>query len=380
MNIALIEPVGTHGGMDYYDYALCKGLKKTGNNVFFYTSNARKPVPNGLSVIESFKGIFENTPRIFKIVRWLIASWSSLTDARRRGVEIVHYHFFNLGLIQCLDVYLAKMLGFKVVATIHDVDPFHKSLNINFPKQLLESLDGVIVHNETSKQEVDNILGKHQKKKIAIIPHGHYVDFVGNKRSKRDSRRILNLPENHHIFLFFGQIKKVKGLDVAIKAVSVLRHKISNVSLLIAGKKWHDSELSYAKLIDELDLSNNIIWHSGYVPNEIVDDYYYACDAVLLPYKKIYQSGVLLMAMSYGVPVVASSLPSMQEMIKHNETGLLFAANDHNALAQEMLKITQDAIFAKQLGRRGKEYVMSSHDWTQISVQTSEFYRKIKSY
>lgn len=177
--------------------------------------------------------------------------------------------------------------------------------------------------------------------------------------------------------LFFGQIRSVKGLDTAIRAIAALKDEVPNIRLVVAGKLLKDDLERYKQVIAETGVEDNVILHLGYVPQEKVDYYYYACDAIVLPYRKIYQSGVLLMAMSYGIPVIASDLEGMKDIINHGENGLLFPVDDYNELASAVLRIIEDNLFAERIGRRGKEYVTDRHDWYNIALKTAEFYKDV---
>lgn len=380
MNIAVIEPVCAHGGMDYYDYSLCKGLIKAGQRVKLYTSDAGTSIPQGIEVIETFRGVYKNDKKLLQAIKWLLALYKSISDARRFGANIVHFHFFGNNPLYHLNVRFARLWGFKVVATIHDVESFASDNNKDAMHGLLSLLDGIVVHNETSKKEVFEILGK-KSKRVSVIPHGNYLDYIGQKTTKHEARARLNLSEDCKLILFFGQIKKVKGLEIAIKALALLKKTVPNVKLLIAGKMWKDSIAYYDMFIKELNLNDSVIFHLGYIPQDKVDNYYYAADVIVLPYRKIYQSGVLLMAMSYGIPIIASDLPGMKEVVKDEENGLLFPVDDHESLARAIARIINNELFAEQLGQKGQEYVKVHHDWNMLGLETAKFYsRVIESY
>ncbi len=376
MKIAMIEPVCAHGGMDYYDFSLCRGLLDAGHEVRLYTSLAGPLAPGDIQVRETFRGVYGGAPKLLRAVRWVMALAKTMKDAQSFGAHVVHLHFFDTSPLEKLSVWFAKRWGSPVIATIHDVESFHKERDKAPAERLLSSLDGIIVHNETSRAEVIKLIG-HKTGNIAVIPHGHYLDFIGNEIQKQEARQRLKIPQDCPTFLFFGQIKKVKGLDIAIRALSIVARSAPEAKLVVAGKIWKDDISYYEALIKELGLHDNVVLHIGYVPLDDVDNYYYACDAVVLPYKRIYQSGVLLMAMSYGKPVIASDLDGMSEMITNGENGLLFKTEDPDSLAQCMHKLIQDPALAVKLAQNGHEYVREKHDWSIIGKDTGDFYNKI---
>ena len=114
-----------------------------------------------------------------------------------------------------------------------------------------------------------------------------------------------------------------KQLEEAAKSLKPAFKKVvdtnSDIVLLIAGKPWEDDFDEYQKIIDRNNLSKHIILHTKFIPHEDVKHYYCVSDLVVLPYKKIYQSGVLMMTLSYERPAIVSNLPSLMEVISDNE-------------------------------------------------------------
>jgi D-inositol-3-phosphate glycosyltransferase len=362
--------------MDYYDYSLLTGLLRAGVKPRLYTSQGGPLAPPGLYIEELFRGVYGKAPKPYRAAKWIVALWKTMKDAVRHGVKIVHFHFFGTGLLDRIGIWFARQRRLKVVATIHDVESFHKKSRRAALASLLSSLDGIVVHNTISRDEVSSFMDK-KPAALAVIPHGNYIDYVGRPLSRQDARERLGLPPKTPVFLFFGQIKKVKGLEIALRALALVRLSLPDAMLLIAGKIWKDDPSSYREVIHECRLEGNVLWHDGYVPQDRVDLYYYACDAVVLPYRRIYQSGVLLMALSYGIPVVASDLPGMSEIIKHDWNGYLFDAGDHEALAEALTRIIGQPQAARRIGEQGREYVRTHHDWDLIGKKTAEFYRRV---
>lgn len=159
--------------------------------------------------------------------------------------------------------------------------------------------------------------------------------------------------------------------------MAVLNKAAPDAKLLIAGWLWKNEPSNYNALVEEMGIEDNVIWHHGYIPKNMVDNYYYASDAVILPYKQIYQSGVLLMAMSYGIPVIASNLPRMLEILKKEENEVLFPVNDHETIAIAMARIINNSSFSERRGMKGREYVKVYHDWETIGVKTANFYKEV---
>ena len=175
-------------------------------------------------------------------------------------------------------------------------------------------------------------------------------------------------------FLFFGQIKKVKGLDVLLKALAILNKSEISFRLTIAGKVWQDSFEHYQQIIDEQNLASVIDLHLQYIPDEEMWNYFNDANLVVLPYKKIYQSGVLLMAMSFGRAVLASDLPAFAEVINPGENGFLFQSEDSVALAAELSQIIQQRDILSRIEDKAYRSIKTEFDWTRIAMETRKVY------
>lgn len=377
-NISIIEPVCAHGGMDYYLFPLMRSLKRQGHVVRLYTSKIGVLPHEDLDIKEHFKGVYGKTPAFFRGLIWIFALYRSLIDARRFKADIVHFHLFGYDPIVSFSIQSAKLFGFKLVTTVHDVESFLAKHQNKKMSKLLSKVDGIIVHNETSRIELIKLLNQ-RALKIANIKNGNYLGFIEPRVPKKKCKKILGIDSKKKILLFFGQIKKVKALDTAIKALGVLKLKDPNVLLLVAGKVLKDDIEKYKLLIKELGVEKNVRLDISYIPPEKVKYYYYASDVILLPYRKIYFSGVLFMSMSYGMPVVVSDLPAFKEFIKNGKNGIVFPVDDFRALAAGVLKITNNAQFSKKIGGSAKKFMRDFHSWDDVGKTTSNYYESLYS-
>lgn len=164
-----------------------------------------------------------------------------------------------------------------------------------------------------------------------------------------------------------------------IKAADLLKKRGVDFRLVIAGKVWKASFEKYQAMIDEFDLSDRVIKDIRYIPDEETLYFYAAADLVVLPYKKIYQSGVLLMAMSLGVPVVASDLPGMCEVVKDEQNGFLFKSEDAESLAEVLESIVGKVDVLKSTRDAALEDMRTNYSWGVIGERTLSVYQMIGS-
>ena len=377
MKISIVEPVGGHGGMNYYDMGLCGGLMNAGVDVVLHTCDETEITENCAYIRHSYVRIFANTKAWTRGLRFLSGSLRAILSSVIEGRKIVHFHFFQGGPLELMNILLSRSFFRKVVITAHDVESFvtgHETPMLS--RWVYRLAHQVISHNEVSKKELIEKLGV-PKEKIKVIPHGNYLHAIGPLPSKSISKKRLGIPEPSKVLLFFGQIKDVKGLDLLLRAMPNVVKCYSNTVLVIAGRPWKSDFSRYEKMIEALDIKASCINHVEYIPDERVPDYYAAADLVVLPYRRIYQSGVLLLAMSYGKPVLVSDLSGMTEIIENGENGFVFRRGDKTSLEEQIIRALGDEARTKKLAMNGLKYVSNNHDWDYIGKETADCYKAL---
>jgi D-inositol-3-phosphate glycosyltransferase len=374
----MIEPVGGHGGMDYYDFGLCRGLAAAGVDVVLHTCN-ETPIPDsaGFAVRHTYSNIFGKAAAWRRGMRFVYGSVRAVFSAVRERRGIVHLHFFHVGVLALMNVLLARCSGRKVVITAHDVESFASSLGVPFMSRMAYRMaHRVIAHNRISRDELKELLHVPEGK-ITVIPHGNYLHALRPMLPVAVARERLGIPLHAKVLLFFGQIKEVKGLGILLNAMpSVLQHHPDAV-LLIAGKPWKTDFAEYQTRIDELEIHDACFAHIRYIPDEDVPLYYGAADLVALPYRRIYQSGVVLMAMSYGKAVLVSDIPGMLEVVQDRETGFVFRSGDADDLARSICAIFANQPIMEIVAKRGQRLMEVKYDWSIIGQQTKEVYASL---
>ena len=376
IRVAVIEPVGGHGGMDYYDIGLCKGIKKAGLDVTLFTCDETH-LPDRLEVTVErvYERIYGGDSAVLRALRYICGSFRAVLRSWRESRIVCHFHWFHVGPLEIFNIGIAKVLGRKVVVTAHDVKALAKGLSVPlFVRFAYHYCDAVIAHNEVSRAELVCKIGVSQEK-IRVIPHGNYLHVINNSIDRVQARQHLKVPERAKILLFFGQIKEVKGLDVLFQALRSLKKEMPDVLLLIAGKVWKTDFTKYDSLIEKYGIRKHIRANIMHIPNSEVANYYAAADMVVLPYRKIYQSGVLLMAMSYCRTVVVSDLPGMIEVITDNKTGLVFRSGDADHLAAKILSAFKNPELIDKLSKNGENLIREKYDWGKIGESVAALYR-----
>ena len=379
IKVAIIDPLGAHGSSHhFYLFGQLDGLKNNEVDISLYTNNKTdNPNIEDVKFHSYYNNLFSSKFRFVSGFRWVLGSLKSIIHARFSGVSFFHFHIFYTNILVLFNLLLVKLVRGKVVLTIHDVTSFADRNRSSFIANLIYKLtDAVLIHNEFSKEEFIKLTSV-SKNDIHIVPHGNYTPFIKIRKDKTQSRAKLELPQEKTILLFFGMIKKVKGLEVLLKSMRKVIDKNPDVVLLIAGKPWENDFSIYQKIIDVNSLCENVILHTKFIDYEDVEHYYCASDLVVLPYKKIYQSGVLMMTLSYERPALVSDLPPLIEVITDNENGFLFSSENEEDLTNKILKIISDKENLEKVRLKGIETVNTKYGWDEIGRLTKKAYQTL---
>lgn len=359
----ILDPVGVKAGMDYYNNNLAYGISNNGSNKVFIASNYN--VPNG--GVKCFDTV-SNTSNFGKLKNLLSGTLKGIKFAKKNKVGTIIFHSFSFEIKDFLLVMLIKISGFKIYTIAHDISGFAKNDSTKIRSLIFNKLsDRIIAQNQFSLSKIKEILNPEHHEKLSLIPHGHFMNLPDSSIDYNNARQKLNIPAEKKIILFFGQIKKVKGLDVLIKA---LKYCNSDINLYIAGKPWKDDFNTYQLIIDNDNLQSRIIPQIGYIEDSQREILFKAADVIVIPYREIYQSGVLLMAMSYNKPVIASDLPANKEIVSHLKNGLLFQSENEKDLAEKINTIFQmldnDEQQLKSLLESARENLDKNYSWDLI--------------
>jgi glycosyltransferase involved in cell wall biosynthesis len=377
-SVALINPVGGHSGAHYYDFGLCRGLLAAGCHVSLYTCDeTADPSIPGLGFFPLFKQIYQEGNHWIRMKRYIAGTVSVITTAVSSGESICHFEVFNSVLRELFVILVARLFRRKVILTVHDVSCL---VGPQTGKKMISGwtyrlADRLIVHNRASIEELEGIHVPLDR--ISVIPHGNYLDSMRELPPQEEARKSLEIDSSSKVVLFFGQIKEVKGLDILIEAMPSITREIPEVVFLIVGRPWRIDFSIFDALIDKLKMRKQCRIHIGYVPDDDVAKYYSAADVVVLPYRRIYQSGVLIMAMTYGRAVVVSNLPGMTEMVTDGTNGYVFTQGSKDELALAVVRALRDDEERQMVAACASEYIREHHDWSRIGRQTTELYEAV---
>ncbi|MFM8687017.1 MAG: glycosyltransferase [Bacteroidota bacterium] len=192
--------------------------------------------------------------------------------------------------------------------------------------------------------------------------------------SREQAMQEHQIEEGTVTLLFFGQIKASKGLEILLQAMeSVLDPRLR---LIIAGQsRDFDLEGALAQWTSP-ETRSRIRLMNRYIRDEERDSLFKACDAVVLPYHRIYNSGVLMMALSYGRLVIASDLPANREILEHPGLGLLFATGQSSALARTLMQVLEHTDWNLQI-QHIKPKLLERFSWSGVAKGIAENMQRV---
>lgn len=248
-------------------------------------------------------------------------NWLSVARyIKKQKPDFVVFRFWLPFMGPCLGTIAGRIKSgtkIRVIAITDNVIPHEKRFGDKaFTRYFIKRCDGFIAMSQAVLNDLKEFTSTDKK---SFLPHPIY-DIFGEKLSKKEALAKLNLNENDKHLLFFGFIRKYKGLDLLLEAMADERVKALNVKLIVAGEYYEDAA-PFNEIIRKNGLEQNIILKTEYIPSEDVRYYFCACDMVTQPYRTATQSGVTQIAYHYEKPMLVTNVGGLPEIVPHNKVG-----------------------------------------------------------
>jgi D-inositol-3-phosphate glycosyltransferase len=302
-------------------------------------------------------------PSIFHIL------WNNRFEWFDRTLLMLYYH----------------ALGKKIILTLHNVNASRRDGKDTRINRLTLSVqyrlaDHIFVHTAKMKQELMSEF-KIPQSRISVIPFG-INNSVPNSGLKSDgARQRLGLSRGEKTVLFYGNIAPYKGLEYLIAAFRELATRDQSYRLIVAGRPKNCEEYwaEIQEMIHPLMQSGTAIVRAEFIPDEETEVYFKAADVVVLPYTHIYQSGVLFLAYSFGLPVLAADVGSLKDDIVEGKTGYVFAPADVSSLKAAIFTYFENDLYRDLPTRRTEiqSYAAERNSWDTVASLTLETYINI---
>ena len=325
-----------------------------------------------------------NTSLARKITRVLTYYARLVIYAAKASPQIFHilwnnkFEFFDRTLL----ILYYRLLGKKVVFTAHNVNARKRdgsdSLLNRFSLQIQYRLvNHILVHTQRMKADLVTDFGISEEK-VTVIPFGINNTVPNTELSAAGAKRLLGISSEDKTLLCYGQIAPYKGLKYLVAAFAKLLKSDRSYRLIIAGKpKWNqDYWNQIEQLIIDNDVQHRVIERILHVPDEETELYFKAADVLVLPYTHIFQSGVIFLGYSFGLPAIVADVGSLKEEIIEGETGFIFRPRNSSDLASKIDSYFKGKLFHNLETRRAqiKKYANERYSWDKVAKITTAVY------
>jgi glycosyltransferase involved in cell wall biosynthesis len=275
------------------------------------------------------------------------------------------------------------LLGKKIALTAHNVNVGKRDSNDTRFNRLTLKIqyrlaDHIFVHTPKMKSELVDEFDLLESA-ITVIPFGINNAVPHTGLTSGEARELLGIKPDEKALLFFGNIAPYKGLEYLVGAFEQIVTRGGDYRLIIAGRPRKGCDAYWdsirEKIGDEVD-RGRIVLKIEYVRAEATELYSKAADVLILPSTEIFQSGVLFLGYSFGLPVVAADVGCLSEDIIEGETGFVCRPRDAGDLARAIETYFASDLFRGLSGRRQKirEYANEGHSWDTVGEITRSVY------
>lgn len=263
---------------------------------------------------------------------------------------------------------IIRKKGIKVLAITDNVIPHEKRIgDAAFSKYFINGCHGFITMSKAVMNDLNKFTSTPHKK---YLLHPLYTSF-GDKIDKEKARKLMGLPTDKKLVLFFGLIRKYKGLDLLLDAFYELKSN-PDVMLVIAGE-FYDDQQPYLELIKKYQITNQVILHAKFIANEDVKLYFSAADLVALPYRTATQSGVTQVSFHFEIPTLVTNVGGLSEIIPHKIAGYVVEPKA-KAIAESIVDYFEnDRIKAFTEGMKSEK---KKYDWKIFVDEVVDLYKK----
>jgi len=310
------------GGMSTFNERLARAYSDRGEDVEIFSFSLQYP-----SILFPGKSQFTDEPapegiRIQSTINSINPiSWYRTGRKIRKlkpDLVIIRYWIPFMGpALGTIARRIRKYKGTKIIAITDNVIPHESRAGDKaFTRYFLKPVQGFIT---MSKSVMDDLALFDTTKPRSLCLHPLY-DNYGAAISREEALKLLGLPEDQKYLLFFGLVRKYKGLDLLLSALASKKLAHLPLKLIVAGEFYDDFE-NYRKLVDDLGVYDKVIMDNEFIPNAEVVNYFCAGDLVVQPYKDATQSGVTQVAYHFDKPMVVSNVGALPEMVPDGKAG-----------------------------------------------------------
>ena len=344
--IAVVGPVHPYrGGIAHFTEMTVEGLAGRGHDVLPVSFSRQYP-----DVLFPGKTQFEpdddapaavrGAPRLLDTlnpISWVrTAQW-----LRQQAPDAVVFQYWMPFFAPAYGIiaWILRWAGIPSFAVVHNALPHERHFGDAWLSRVfLKACEGHVVMSDSVADDLRPL--RRPDAAVRRIEHPVYERF-GDPVSKGKARAALGLPMDAPVLLFFGFVRKYKGLHVLLEALPSVLEALPDAHLVVAGEPYDDPEF-YRQIIRANGLTDHVHWYDEYIPSDEVPTVFCAADLVVQPYVSATQSGVAQIATHFEVPMVVTDVGGLAETIPHEEVGFVVPPETPSALADSVVRFFEE--------------------------------------
>ena len=381
----------TGGGDKPYAVGMAAALTSEGISVDFIGSDdlgvpevVNNPRVNFLNLRGDQREDASSFAKARRVLKYYIKLVSYAATAQPKLFHLLWNNKFELFDRTLLMLYY-KLLRKRIVFTAHNVNAGKRDQNDSWLNRVSLKIqytlsDHIFVHTNGMKREMISEF-RIPEGKVSVIPFGINNTVPNTNLSSLEAKRQLGISRGDRSLLFFGNIAPYKGLEYLVAAFGELLKKDRGYRLLIVGKPkgsetyWNQVRRS----ITSSGIGDRIVEKIEYVPDAETELYFKAADVLILPYTRVFQSGVLFLGYSFGLPAIAANVGPLKDEVIEGETGLVFELRDSFDLASKIEKYFESELFRHLETRRAqiRKHANERYSWSTVAAITTTVYLEL---
>jgi glycosyltransferase involved in cell wall biosynthesis len=393
VRIAVVEFAG-RGGLAQYAFQLCRALAAAGADVTLITSAHYEmdALPHRFAVEKRLR-LWDPKPAMGDAPRGLRRLLRRAGRGLRHSFEwarlVAHLARTRPDVVQLGDVRFAsdlvwllalRLLGLRLADVCHNVFPFAGGPGGGLPRRsgawralfaaVYRCFDVVFVHFESNRRALLDAY-RLRPERVAAIPHGNEAVFEELRDGARTPdliRAQLGLAPDEPVVLLLGTLTAYKGVDGLLQAFPRVRAAVPSARLVVAGHPAPDFDAeAVGERVRALGLDGAVHIVARYVEAPDVAAWLEMASVAVFPYRAVFQSGAVVLAQTFGLPVVATRVGAMEEEVEDGRTGLLVPPGNEVAQADALTALLSDPRRAREMGELGRDRARTAFSWDLVA-------------
>ena len=337
MKIAMIGPVHPYkGGIAHYTDLLCRALREDGHEVLLYTFKFQYPKLLYKKPQKDMKSSgFGTNDADFCIHTLNPFNWIKVAGRiKKQKPELIILQWWHPYFAPCFWSICKLLRREKILFVCHNVFPHERfPLDRLLTKWTLGCGRYFITQ---SKMDARDLLSVKHDAVYRVTPHPTYGMFCRQGMSMQKAREQLQIDQGQRVLLFFGFVRKYKGLQYLLEAMKLLKERDFKVQLWVVGDFGEDKE-EYVEQIRAFEIGDQVQMVEGYVPDDEVEKYFAASDLVVLPYLSATQSGIVQIAFGFEKPVLVTEVGGLPDVVTNGKTGYVVEPRSAETIAEAIM-------------------------------------------